>query len=68
MFEVTYIFGKWLKYIGNDERYVGNGYSMWKMAEVFEKRLKYMGNDLEIWEMAKIFGKWLRYMVLALSI
>ena len=39
--------------------------SMWKMAEVFEKRLKYMGNDLEIWEMAKIFekicSKWRRY-------
>ena len=41
---------------------------MWKMAEVFEKRLKYMGNDLEIWERAKMFGKWLTYMVLALSV
>ena len=41
---------------------------MWKIAKVFEKRLKYMGNDLEIWEMAKMFGKWLTYMVLALSI
>ena len=41
---------------------------MWKMAEVFEKRLKCMGNDLEIWEISKIFVKWLRYMVLALII
>ena len=41
---------------------------MWKMAYVFEKRLKYVGNDLEIWEMAITFAKWLRYMVLALSI
>ena len=53
--------------MGNDERYVGNGKNMCKMA-VFEKHLKYVINDLEIWEMAELFGKWLRYMVLALSI
>ena len=28
---------------------------MWKMGQVFEKRLNYVGNDLDLWEMAQIF-------------
>ena len=44
---LTYIFGKWPKYLGNGLDGMGNA------------RLKYV---LEIWEMAKIFGKWLRCM------
>ena len=30
---------------------------MWKMASVFEKRLKYVGNDVDLWEMAQIVGE-----------
>ena len=37
MWEMSKIFRKWLKY-------VGNGSVKWK-------RLKYVGNDLDMWEM-----------------
>ena len=30
---------------------------MWKMAQVFKKRLKYVGNEVDMREMAKINGK-----------
>ena len=36
---------------------------MWKLAQVFEKRLKYVGNDEDLWEIAKICGKWLKYLI-----
>ena len=58
---MTYICGKWLKYLRN-------GKNIWEMTKdmldmVFENRLKDVENELEIWELAKMFGKWLRYMV-----
>ena len=36
---------------------MGNGVSICKMAEVFEKRINYVGNDLDVWEMAQICGE-----------
>ena len=34
-----------------------NDVYIWKMAQVFEKRLNYVGNDLDLWEMAQICGE-----------
>ena len=69
MWELRYIFWNWLKFLRNDQKYVGNDLDLWEMAQVcgemtllFDKRFKNVDNDSEIWEMAKIFGKWLRYM------
>ena len=30
-------------------KYVGNGFNMWKMAQICAIRLKYDGNGLDIW-------------------
>ena len=30
---------------------------MWKLAKVFEKRLKYVGNDVDLWQMSQICGE-----------
>ena len=30
---------------------------IWKLAYVFEKRLKYVGNDVDLWEIAQICGE-----------
>ena len=66
MWEMTYIVGKWLKYLKKRSNYVGNDLDLWELAqifgEIFDKRLKNVENHLEIWENAKIFRKWLRYM------
>ena len=51
---MTYICGKWLKYVGKFLNHLTNGLKMWKKTE--------------IWEIAKIFDKWLRYMVHGLSV
>ena len=40
---MTYIFGKWLKYLRS-------GFTMFEMAYEFNKRLKYVGNDVYMWE------------------
>ena len=36
---------------------MGNHVYIWKLAYVFEKRLKYVGNDVDLWEMAQICGE-----------
>ena len=56
MWEMTQIFGNWLKCLRNDKRfkYVGNDVYIWKMAQVFEKRLNYVVNDFDLWEMTQI--------------
>ena len=41
IWEMTKIFGKWL-------RYMGHGFSMLEMAQEFDKGLKYVGNDLSM--------------------
>ena len=41
MWEMTYICGKWLKYLRNDE-------NMWEMMQICAKQLKCMGNALSI--------------------
>ena len=56
------MFGKRLKYVGNDVDRWEMSQICGEMTSLFDKRLKNVKNDLEIWEMAKIFGKWLRYM------
>ena len=33
-------------------KYLRNGFTMFQMAQEFDKRLKYMGNDVYMWEMA----------------
>ena len=75
MYEITYIFGNWLKCLRNGQNILGNDVDLREMAQIcgemtllFDKLLKNMENDLEIWEMAKIFGKWLRCMAHGLSI
>ena len=45
MYEMTYICGERLKY-------VGNGLDMWKTFSVYGNWLKYVGNGLDIWNMA----------------
>ena len=44
---MTSIFGKWLKYIGNQLNYVINGLKMWKMTYRLGKWPKYLGNGLD---------------------
>ena len=36
---------------------MGNDVYIWKMTQLFEKRLNYVGNDLDLWEMAQICGE-----------
>ena len=36
---------------------MGNDVYIWKMAQVFEKRLNYVGNELDLFEMAQICGE-----------
>ena len=36
---------------------MGNAVYIWKISQVFEKRLNYLGNDLDLWEMAQICGE-----------
>ena len=36
---------------------MGDDVYIWKMAQVFEKRLNYVGNDLDVFEMAQICGE-----------
>ena len=45
MWEMTNACGKWLKYLRNGKKYVGNDIDMWEMA-------KNVGNGLGIWEKA----------------
>ena len=45
MWEMRYIFGKWLKYLRK-------GFTMLEMALEFDKRFNYVGNDVCLWEMA----------------
>ena len=42
---------------------MGNNVYIWKMAQVFEKRLNYVGNDLDLWEMPQICGEWLKDLI-----
>ena len=58
---MTYIFGKWLKYLRN-------GYIMWEMSQICEKWLKYVGKwlnnltkALKMWTMTQGFRKWPNY-------
>ena len=50
------IHGTWLLYL----RRV---FTMFKMAEEFDKRFKYVGNDVYMWEMAQVFEKRLNYVL-----
>ena len=50
MFEISQVFDKRFKYMGNDEY-------IWEMASVFEKVLNYVGNNLDVWEIAQICGE-----------
>ena len=52
---MTYICGKWLKYVVKSLKYLTNGLNMWELTKRFR-------------EMAKIFVKWLRYIWHGLSI
>ena len=35
------VFDEWLKYVGIDLEILGNGKNIWKMAQLYEARLKY---------------------------
>ena len=37
---------------GSRLKYLRNGFTMFQMAQEFDKRLKYVGNDVSMWEMA----------------
>ena len=39
---------------GKRLKYLINHFIMFKMAQVFEKRLNYVGNDLDLWEIPQI--------------
>ena len=41
MWEMPYVFDKWIKYVGND---VDN----WEMAKIFLKLLRYLGHSSSI--------------------
>ena len=61
MWEMTQIFGKWLKYVGKQLNYLTNGLKMWKMTQRFWKWPKYLGNGLETWDTDLVFKKRLYY-------
>ena len=46
---MTYICGKWLKYLGYWLKYLTNGVINWEMTQRFGNRLKCLGNSLDIW-------------------
>ena len=48
---MTYLCGKWLKYLRKGFKYVGNDVDIWEMANICGKWLKYLTNDLINWEM-----------------
>ena len=55
MWEMTYIFGNWLKCLRNDQNMCGNDVDLFEMSQIcgertylFHKRLKNVENDLEI--------------------
>ena len=48
---------------GTGLQYLRSGFTMFEMAEEFDKRFKYVGNDEYIWEMAQVFEKRLNYVV-----
>ena len=58
---MTYICGKWLKYVGKWLNYLTNFLKMWKMPQRFWKRPKYLGNDLDTLDTAFVFEKQLYY-------
>ena len=61
MWEMSLVFEKRLRYVGNEVDMREMAKICGEMAKLFDKRLKYVGVALEIWEIAKIFLKWLRY-------
>ena len=58
---MTWICGKWLKYVGKLLSYLTNGLKMWKMTQRFWKWPKYLGNSLDTWHMALVFENRLYY-------
>ena len=46
---MTYICGKWQKYVVKWLNYMTNGLKIWKMTQRFGKCTKYLGNDLVTW-------------------
>ena len=47
---MTYISGKWLKYVGKWLNCLTNSLKMWKMTQRFGKWPKYLGNGLDTWD------------------
>ena len=62
MWEVTYVCGKWLKYLRQRLKYMGNDVDMWEMAKICGKWLKYLTNGQINWEMTQRIGKCLKYL------
>ena len=58
---MTWICGKWLKYVVKRLSYLKNGLKMWKMNQRFGKWPKYLGNGLDTWGTAEVFEKRLYY-------
>ena len=55
MWEIAYVFQKFLKYVGNDVDLWEMAQICGEMAELFDKRLK-------MWKMSQRFGKWPKYL------
>ena len=58
MWEMSQIYGKWLMYLTNGLKYVGidleilgNGKNVWKMALIYEARLKYFRYGISMLQM-----------------
>ena len=45
------VFDEWLKYVGFDLEILGNGLNIWKMAQIYEPRLKYFRYDISMLQM-----------------
>ena len=45
------VFDEWLKYVGIDLEILGNGYNIWKMAQIYEARLKYFRQGISMLQM-----------------
>ena len=45
------VFDEWLKYVGIDLEILGNGKNIWKIAQLYEARLKYFRYGMSMLQM-----------------
>ena len=62
MWEMTYIFGNWLKCLRNGQNIWENDVDLWEMAQICGEMTWLFGKLLEMWKMTERFGKCQKYL------